>query len=159
MEEAKHLLVALEEGRSVFFFRRYHGRRSNLLRICRIQTLTSICTALFCNLNELLLGQFCQTKKVKDHLVTLTLQAHERTNNSDAVDTHLPPCNAYTFEFWIWVSSSNDNFSCCRNYQNTIAEPCASWLWKEGYSNSFINHHFDYILVPLFFSISQTCQY
>ena len=154
MEEAKHLLVALEEGRSVFFFRRYRGKMSNLLRICRIQTLTSICTVLFCSLNELLLGQFYQTKKVKDHLVTLALQAHERTNNSDAVDTLLPPCNACTFEFWIWVSSSNGNFSCCRNYQNTTVEPCVSWLWKEGYSNSFINHHFDYILVPLFFSIS-----
>ena len=149
-EEAKHLLVTLEEDQSVFFSRSFHGRTSNWLRICRIQTLTSICTALFCNLNELLPKQFFRKKQAMDHLVVSTLLDHERISSMPQVDTNLPPCNVCTFEFWIWVSWSSGNFSCCKSFRSTTTEPCVSLLWKVDCSSSFINHHFDYILVPLF---------
>jgi hypothetical protein len=122
--------------------------------IYMILFLTSIYITQFYSLNGLLPKLFCQMKKAKDHLAISTLQAHERTSNSDAVDTHLLPCNVCTFEFWILTSWCNGSFSCCRNFRNTTVKPYVSLLWMVDYSNFFIKHHFDYILVPLFSFIS-----
>ena len=147
-------LVALEVGQSVFFFHYFRGRKNKMLHIYKFQSLTNICTAPFYNLNGLLPKLFYQRWMVEDHLAVSTLLDRERTGSSDAVDTHLLPYNVCTFEFCISVSWYSGSFSCCRNFHNSSVKPYVSLLWKVDCSNSFIDHHFDYTLVPLFSFIS-----